>query len=132
MKLELKHLAIYLPYQLNLADASINNGIIEMQSIHLREDELWLYSPILRPLSDLSKGRIYKKDGSWLDFKMMYDLHLFEGEWCEEWNAEYGESPKAYVPITGSILFHLCEYHFDIFGLIAAGLAIDINTLTTP
>lgn len=69
---------------------------------------------ILRPLSDLTKeiDRIKLEVGltRWVDMLLVDAYHPSEVEYCAvEW---------------------MFKYHFDVFGLIPAGLAIDLNTLT--
>ena len=146
MELEAKHLAPYLPYGLKLQYIVRENvkqtGI--MKSISHNESEthptrvsiefnneehIWMFKPILRPLSDLNKQ--IKRDENLLvtpsrAFSLVKDE---EGNWCDEFSADYGESPTAKVDVT-QMNFWLFEYHFDVFGLIKAGLAIDINTLS--
>ncbi len=132
MKLELKHLAGYLPYWLKL---KINTPLgtfdrkFELDcghdfNLHLLERNV---KPILRPLSDLKK---------------------YIGDFCfEEWvNESSGVeeleqytsciykklsdgSPVNLHHLPYRIIKKMYEYHFDIYGLIDAGLAIDINTL---
>ncbi len=140
MKLELKHLAPYLPYGLRLQyhDTKIGtlNSLSDINeyddikiSINYGElEHIWMFKPILRPMSDFDKplgqeSDIYSYlmkynqgreecaqiDGDldfdinepiWLSAKLGYEVHLF-----------------------------LFEHHFDVFGLIPAGLAVDINTM---
>ena len=127
MKLELKKEEIipYLPYDLKL---KLRHEIIEMHGLisiseriisydidnKLCECEISLIKPILRPLSDLTKVNGFSLSDMishgyhnpfWLpeNFEVKYLMHLdFE---------------------------KLVSWHFDVFGLIKKGLAIDINTL---
>jgi hypothetical protein len=118
MKLELKHLAPYLPYGLN--------GIHQDRIIDLNPNNLWVFTlnakPILRPLSDLDLDLwniINDVDGEYylqLDNGNVFltdtcDLNLFE------------------ISRTINVLNQLFKNHFDVFGLIKRGLAIDINTI---
>lgn len=125
MKLELKHLSPYLPYELKLV---WNRGIndIEMFQDNIShvirlanddEDREDRWKPILRPLSDIlnkneeflfiyDKLTSFKSVSELLDFKNTLDLST----------------------ITYNEVILLLKHHFDIFGLIKAGLAIDINT----
>jgi len=135
MKLELKHLAPYLPYQLKMVDETM---------IH---DELWycnkydvvLYTseyevgyghydyealehkPILRPLSDLTKEIEHNEEKFVPTDKLA--IHLFD-------------DTTASCIISGNIngipywvMEKLFEWHFDVFRLIDEGLAININKL---
>jgi hypothetical protein len=123
-KLELKHLALYLPYGLKIGHKSgaksihilhHGNGIGSISHI-LTSD---LYKPILRPLSDI----ITKIEHNGEKFVPLDILAYLFGYGCLEFdltdvlNQPYKQIEK------------LLEWHFDIFGLIEAGLAIDINTL---
>lgn len=119
MKLELKHLAAYLPYKLvgtwMLSDV-LNISQYrrdEERRTTLTEDNVKFFlntcKPILRPLSEVSDS-------------------LFE---------EIGfadEQDFIQTVLDGRILqinFNkLLSNHFDVFGLIPAGLAVDINTLS--
>lgn len=131
-KLTLREIAPYLPYGLKMIFEK-SGKIIELSGIELSESEKlifihknaffestkWNFKPILRPLSDLTKeiehnGEKFvpiKKLGinkMWLGIND-YHIHVY--------NQPYSEVQQ------------LLEWHFDIFGLIEAGLAIDINTL---
>jgi len=109
--LELKHIAPYLPFGLqyiNTLRNEINSLTIyqypKFVQVNKSKNAITLnsYKPILRPLSDLTK-----------------EIEI--------------EGIK-FVPIDISeIKLHtynkLLEWHFDVFGLIEQGLAVDINTL---
>tara|TARA_R110000751_G_scaffold265606_1_gene364666 strand:- start:12 stop:398 length:387 start_codon:yes stop_codon:yes gene_type:complete len=128
MKLELKHLAPYLPYALKIQ--GITHGEIAELScctetsvnITTRSFQYGMWAdifdikPILRPLSDLTKE--INMDG---DMVSAYEI------------LPRREKEDYKNPIIGywswdamQILF---EWHFDVFGLIELGLAIDKNTL---
>ena len=122
MKLELKHLAPYLPYELKVflpiwkCERTISQ--LRQKSIVTKDfaNHLWFIDvkPILRPLSDLTKVNGFSLSDMithgyhnefWLpeNFEVKYLMHLdFE---------------------------KLVSWHFDVFGLIEKGLAIDINTI---
>ena len=146
MELEVKHLAPYLPYGLKLQyvvrEKVEKTGI--MKTIIHNEDEthptkvsidwndaehIWMYKPILRPLSDLNKELFMNGNFGFIPFKRFELVKDEEGVWCDEFYADYGESPTSKVDVT-QINFWLFEYHFDVFGLIKEGLAVDINTLS--
>jgi hypothetical protein len=139
MKLELKHLAPYLPYKLrvlyhfenrmmNAGNGSSKNWI-GITALLQRQSELC--HPILRPLSDLTKeievgGKkfIPIKEINWTitEYPLMEeDGTVFLQDSCELNMLEISEVYKVY-----QMLF---EWHFDVFGLIEQGLAIDVNTL---
>lgn len=138
MKLELKHLAPYLPYGLKcwvkdypmelkngatndvfMLDALYRQGNLECVFHDLVESEKGFkdIKPILSPLSDLNKK----------------DHCVFS---TPEYNQDIGilMSPnvsKIDIQETQYVVMEkLFEWHFDVFGLIPQGLAIDINTLT--
>lgn len=73
------------------------------------------FKPILRPLSDLTKKYYFDnlKDG---DFEL-----------SEEIIKEIKTISRGYLKFYQ--LNYLLNHHFDVFGLIEKGLAIDINTL---
>jgi len=147
MELEVKHLAPYLPYGLKLQyvvrEKVEKTGIL--QSISHRdfethptrvsieglynEEHIWMFKPILRPLSDLNKELFMNGNFGFIPSKRFELVKDEEGVWCDEFYADYGESPTSKVDVT-QMNFWLFEYHFDVFGLIQKGLAIDINTLS--
>jgi len=128
MELELKHLAAYLPYKLKVskihtlyAGNKDGNGIGSIN--HLLSTKSKNYKPILRPLSDLTKG--IEIDG----VKFVPAQILC---WSNITADIFSKSLNLTTPFNN--LFYcdyekLIEWHFDIFGLINAGLAIDKNTL---
>ena len=125
MKLELKHLAPYLPYGLKGIE-TYKGSIKYLISIDLtlglkvgdlKEDYLVHFNsfkPILRPLSDL------KKDA---EIKILVEKTFETSE--DGWN-EFYNNPLDYPYYAVEVLL---KHHFDVFGLIPKGLAIDINTL---
>jgi hypothetical protein len=125
MKLELQHLAPYLPYNLKLQRLNRDNEpkIIEMNNgniMHPIYNPSWC-KPILRSLSDLTRT-ILEEAG--------FECHI---DWLtnerEQWICKYGneeflnKTPYAHIN-------WLIANHYDIFRLIPEKLAIDINTLT--
>ena len=139
MELEIKHLAPYLPYGLNVVhifrskkeyhklvkcDHS-NVDIIGVGSF-LQDRNTYQpminvglnkIKPILRPLSDLMKTGNNDMSDLPYDFTDVQESMLMKNELHEQvcWRAV-------------NILF---RYHYDVFGLIEKGLAIDINTLNS-
>lgn len=132
MKIELKHLAGYLPYGVKV---KWNNTSYEMISLRLNERcqlvdyyteevygvKLEHIKPILRPLSDLTKEievngekfvpiEIIDKRNNLSVLETTKDTDLID---C--------------LPYW--VINYFLEWHFDIYGLIENGLAIDINTL---
>lgn len=178
-KIELKHLAPYLPYGIEVVSneryenetamlTSINYGldqdIVLIQSdteeFDFFEDKLIKIKPILRPLSDLTKE--IEHDGKkFIPLEVCCMDYTTEIDFIEDdvakWQshehthlADYTYQIKPFSSSDGQItlieefskddvfktqllnydrFFQLCEWHFDVFGLITKGLAIDINTI---
>lgn len=124
MKLELKHLAPYLPYGLKVTNG---NEVVEIVVENLRmallnSDEFKL---ILHPLSSLTKEiehdgerfvpietkplSLYYRNGS---------FYVGDDYGAHEVSAKHGDLPYC-------IFEKLIEWHFDVFGLIDAGIAIE-------
>ena len=144
-KLELKHLAPYLPYGLrvdvhygfimnmtwkrNIPTNDTENISVEgvLEDLHVK--------PILRPLSNLTKE--IEHNG-----QKFVPIDFINGEFAStiprkiEWNQSVKNQNLHFVLsewISPEDLYGLFEllfkWHFDIFGLIEKGLAVDINTL---
>lgn len=148
MKLELKHLAGYLPYGLKVKW----NDVSYYKMISLRSNEscqlvdrftdgvygvkLTHVKPILHPLSDLTK-EIEVNGEKFVPIERLEELFfddllismskitgLLEIEFVTN---DYSHSIDFFVG--HEIVKKLYEWHLDIHGLIEKGLAIDINTL---
>ena len=146
MKLELKHLAPYLPYDLKcdifFAQQSMGTCVWRIRTLDCfyldkLKNNLEFIQPILRPLSDFNK--VIEVNG-----EKFVPIEWFEISDVENNSVDYG---KGNVKIIGllkdiskynfidlsyinyGIVEKFIEWHFDIFGLIEQGLAIDINTL---
>lgn len=136
MKLELKPLAPYLPYGLNYKGEY--GGISTLRKLEYcrsynKENDCFTdefgvdgyliqyIKPVLRPISDLTKeievnGEIFDM-ANWL-MKYGHNSALY-----------HLSKPYGYEKVTYEVMEKLFEWHFDVFGLIEKGLAIDINTL---
>lgn len=126
-KLELKHLAPYLPYEvwgyfpkekyqfkikgIGYSQIVDNELIITDTYDEFRFEDV---KPILRPLSDLKKREFALYIPSKCDFDLDFDTEDLTG--------------FNFIELLDEMNF-LFEHHFDVFGLIEKGLAIDINTL---
>jgi hypothetical protein len=126
MKLELKHLAGYLPYGLKIkwSDSKELWGIcycsetdyeemlypfsILIHCMNTQDLDSLNWKPILRPLSDLMKENVHDFNEGTINY--VIDNGLSSELEYDMWQFLY-------------------ENHYDIHGLIPAGLAIDINTL---
>jgi hypothetical protein len=135
MKLELKHLAGYLPYGLKIIendeDVKIEMlGIYSFNDIYTDAGDITFegFKPILRPLSDLTKEiEVRAKKLIPVD----YINENYYWDYVKD-NLKYlitknDASIYEYLPFM--VVQKLLEWHFDIYGLIPSGLAIDINTL---
>ena len=129
MKLELKHIAPYKPYELNyLYDGKIyifNSSIGDLTIGYDDNQDSWHSiqncKPILHPLSDLLDNE---------DIRIAFDDEL--NEFDTQYLCEAIVNGTPYVKDiwrTLEVLEVLYRLHLDIYGLIEAGLAIDINTL---
>ena len=129
MKLELKHLAPYLPYELKIPNRNPLVGTRILDSDIENSDEIvnigacirLQYKPILRPLSDLTPELLKELRDSENKDLLLWGVRGFEGDLtsCNKYSYE----------LTYHVLEWLYKNHIDVFGLIDAGLAIDINTL---
>lgn len=152
MKLEVKHLAPYLPYGLKLQITNgllISNRAFELDCGHDFHNLLatGCVKPILRPLTDLEKDDDVAYQATFLH-KICLELGLLkDNNYIFQYN--FLDIEKTYRIITPYqdvvisipkntddiglvrkyIFDKLVSYHFDVFGLIEKGLAININTL---
>ena len=129
MKLELKHIAPYLPYGLKCLYQSGN--ISDISFDYLSDFGCDYFKPILRPLSDLftllndhnNYDTLIEQIAVFTDSDIAEEfikhLERFKGDLN---NASWSCAPWA-------IMSQMFELHFDVFGLIPKGLAIDINTI---
>ena len=132
MKLEIKHLAPYLPYGLKL---KINTPIgtfdrnFELDcghdfNLHLSQGNV---KPILRPISGFTLYFEYLFDTTddqnikeFLDEDFLYDKGIYSWE-------ELVFTEPNYIPY--GTLQVLLKYHFDVFELIPAGLTVSIHDI---
>jgi hypothetical protein len=143
MKLELKHLAPYLPYGLKYiyvlkASGFFPKGTIDNMSsldISLLIKNNDIKKPILRPLSDLVE-KINFKGVVFTPIKFLLSSYDVNNGWdysnfndFKVWAIDENGSPTKETMTLVDYL-KLFEWHFDVFGLIEKGLAIDINTIT--
>lgn len=126
MKLELKHLAPYLPYGLKMVvknDNSTQKWILGTENIR-HAIEWW--KPILRPLNDALTHKVFSGDPQEGDIN---DLFI-DSSGRLSMDFEVGGSTASWDILSIQKYMQIYfENHFDVFGLIDAGLAIDINTI---
>lgn len=133
-KLTLEQLAPYLPYKLLLQQiekGTFNNSPNIIKTVEWKHNNIDIVfnkryriistKPILRPLSDLTK--IYLKEFYQLT---NIDLELID---CNEWIEELIHMIKANDKFQLRQFNLLFKWHFDVFGLIDKGLAVDINKI---
>ena len=130
MKLKLKHLTVYLPYNIKAIHKNYKDekGFL-YYPLDLTERFYSMptailinFKPILKPLSQITKE--INQNGKTINIDLI-SFKLLGGRFLSEVLKEgklIDELPHGLVSV-------LYEYHFDVFGLIENGLAIDINTL---
>lgn len=130
-----RYIAAYAPYGLKLIDIRDNH---EFELMGLYDDSFSIYSqseqtrtvyfnnndypdikPILRPLSDLMGTTIINQQHG-----VSFMIDLVNNQL--EIEAMYGTQLMAII----SDVELLYQNHFDVFGLIDAGMAVDINTIS--
>ncbi len=138
-KLTLEHLAPYLPYDLKITWKNIedNNVICIMGAEGSIDNPLSIldvieygYKPILRPLSDLTKkieSHFCPVDYLNTEFANYLQDEDDSFEYIINNFLDQDLNILNYLPY--NVVNKLLELHFDVFGLIEKGLAIDINTL---
>jgi len=128
MKLELKHLAGYLPYGLKGVEA-IGSTIHILHSLDINKKAIWRNQeflamtsridckPLLRPISDLTKE--IEVNGE----KFVPHLELGGRPNLKDYDFVYFK--KNIENLSFGLIQQLLEWHFDIYGLIELGLAIE-------
>lgn len=128
-KLELKHLAPYLPYGVKAKTKRSEFIVVGAHDYTIFGDnengEMEEYyedvKPILRPLSDLTKEIEHSGERfvsfEWISENLDYD----------EYSIDYYLNHTERLPY--EIVQKLFEWHFDLFGLIEKGLAVSYNDL---
>lgn len=134
-KLELKHLAPYLPYGLQVRwdhyRESEPTFVMTCKNLSDIEHDRYELCPLLRPLSDLTKEIEHNGE------KIIAFNYILE--WCAEYKKRYPgrkildngangwaitESIKP-TSLSYTSIQPLFEWHFDVFNLIESGLALD-------
>jgi len=107
-KLELKHLAPYLPYRLWFKTPVASPFLMTIENIGRIKESA---KPLLRPLSDLTK-----------EFDRLCGLSF--AKWSAYNSVQTLEQEILNGRVTHSTWQVALELHFDVFGLIPKGLAI--------
>ena len=149
MKLQVKHLAPYLPYKPKiLAPTWLDSNKKEIDAVmevsfdgYINLDNGYFHfiedvKVFLRPLSDLTK-EIQHNEESFIPMQVMQER--FTKRLRFDSNGFYyhidksrvrGNSHDTHFPFSQLEAYgYLFKWHFDVFGLIEKGLAIDINKL---
>lgn len=141
-KLELKHLAPYLQYDVKIKDNRNNTYLVTgfsaehgnfFKMIELMDNNENKHfvnfvgaKPILRPLSDLSQIELLTAGfSSHID----YLTHELQNKDNHDRIDSCGKKLWRVEAAPYEMVAYLFENHFDVFGLIEKGLAVDINTL---
>jgi len=143
-KLELKHLAPYLPYSLKYLELSKGTSYNDPDVRHIREwkinDVEALFNkryriistkPILRPLSDLTKP-ITVNGETFVPNDYFYKHWFIRIRHDGFFSLDLGDGTAngfTYQGAPYNLIQQLLEWHFDVFNLIEQNLALDINTL---
>lgn len=127
-KLKLKHLAPYLPYKLKgnyEVSEVVPSAKFELRNKELRTDNVDFFlnyaKPILRPLSDLTKE--IEVNG-----EKFVPIEYFLGDDGDNILNAFNHNKNSDV-IEYVLVLKLLEWHFDIYGLIEKGLAVDKNKI---
>ncbi len=153
-ELELKHLSPYLPYKPLVYGGSTFYelmGIIGQYDmgeifVKVRIDEKYIsevsmleHSLVLRPLSDIIETIYIDNEGLVPINELSLKLYDKEPEsfnsrdscllWVNNMIYEKVIKPKGYDDIPHWAFQDLIKWHFDVFGLIKKGLAIDMNKM---
>lgn len=133
MNLEVKHITPYLPFKLKCYEPRFNEkhtilGLIKNEIYIGDEDSINSFVldnetfPILRPVSSLTR-EIEINGNRFIPIEVLKSKGFYiSDEWMEEGFKDAINSSYDFVQL-------LIEWHFDVFGLIEKGLAVDINTL---
>lgn len=124
-KLELKHLVPYLPYGLKVY---VQDYGIELVIVFIKDEVITIednasfcgIKPILRPLSDLTKEIE-------INGEKLYPFIIYNDDDLDKKLIKFIKGDYSYSHLPYWIVQKLFELHFDVYGLIADGLAIDIN-----
>ena len=137
-KLTKEHLIPYLTYKLQ---CKLRESTIKVHGINclseriisydidkkLNECEISLIKPIFRPLSDLTK-EIEVNGEKFIPCDLLFDGWKGDRDltiWL--YDTEQKLSSGQYKLVDYGIIQQLSEWHFDVFGLIEKGLAINIT-----
>ena len=132
MKLTIEHLAAYLPYGVKVVPIYGGYAMLDAENIGRILGSDKRLKLILRPLSDLTREITHNGEKFVpLERIKCSDLQSHH-DWITTgrnyWINKFGRN-KWLNRTPFGIIVNIHSWHFDTFGLIDAGLAIDINTL---
>lgn len=137
MELELKHLAPYLPYGVEIYQPNVdgrNTFTLDVEGLRIMEVQGFEhFKLVLRPLSSLTKELYYKLSGKTEkdSFGFWYGKHNGDAD-KRDYIYHSGYSDRYYFICDGygQFSYRMMDFflknHFDIFGLIPAGLATEL------
>lgn len=130
-KLELKHLSPYLPYGLKCQWFRTEDQKLVINELNIT-DYYWLigrqqFKPILSPMSDCHKD-INNDNFLCVDSCFVSPIKLWNGK--ETFQIHPTEAEWIFVSdVYENFYEYLFANHFDVFGLIEKGLAVDIKSV---
>jgi len=132
MKLEIKHLSCYLPYGLKILfwSGDSQQYIIELNSLNLKLNSILgseKHKPILSPISELDN--LIKKEFEKYDRVKECDMEIINLFCYENTNTDDSLVDLDLNKLPYECVEYMFKNHYDFFGLIPAGLAIDKTTL---
>ena len=140
MELQLKHLAPYLPYGLKFTyqykTVYKSDCLLTIRNIRSCLDS---GKPILRPLSDLTKEENHLKVLSWYENTNNAKIEVYKNDSDSSVTVTYDLMGDVFTDFIYNrdetsdtrywIMEELLKNHFDVFGLIEKGLAVDVNKI---
>ena len=136
MKLKFEDLAPYLPYEIDIMVANSKKKMI-LHNNYSNNYQIWFMTvldlnyaqPILRPLSDLT-NTIFIGEDSFMPLDKLLKENCFATEtMLMEDKLEYIEPLTSINFANYNDIKKLLSWHFDVFGLIEKGLAVNINDI---
>ena len=133
-QLTIEHLSAYLPYGVKVVPIYGGYGILEADNIdHILRSKKPARMA-LRPLSDLTK-QITHNGGTFVPLNWIHENTPIKAVLCTDTEGKAGLfcdniQSSHYNAWPHSLVRTLLHLHFDVYNLIEAGLAIDINTLS--
>ena len=131
----IKYLAPYLPYDVLIASPEFKSGsraLVTLRGQHIKDSGLSdsLYKLVLRPIADITKNQDIngEKFSPLVKLAFEFNLSMYQFEGGKFYCKNYGKFIEP-VELPYAVVERLAAWHFDIFGLIPQGEAVDLNTL---